>query len=186
MYKPLDSGKPSNIQRYLFQDRDFLCLFPLSETAFMVGFVGIAHSLTSLLVSIFDMSIGNTHDIGLSALICTYQAMLCLGYTSGCVGSGLFNRKLVNVMCGFMFLDVVLTAGLDIATASSTKHVLSSSHFELWILYRISATLVTVYALLKVSKQVTLMKLFEESNSSSPLQILSTKQLENETGPEVA
>lgn len=111
--------------------------------------------------------------------------MLCLGYTSGCVGSSLFNRKLVNVMCGFMLLDVVLTVGLDIATASDTKYLLSTLYFEPWIIYRTSVVLLNVYALLKVNKQVTLMKLFEESDSSN-VQILCTRQLKHKNGPEIA
>lgn len=185
MYRPLDSGKPSSVQRLLFRERDFLCLFPLSEAAFMVGFVGIAHSLTNLFVSIFDVFLNKPRGLSTSVLLCTYHAMSCLAYTSGCVGSSLFNRKLVNVMYGFMLLDVALTVGLDIVVASSTKHLLSSSHFEPWILYRISVVLLNVYALVKVNKQVILMRLFEESDSPS-VDILRTRQLKDKSGSEIA
>lgn len=165
MYKPLNSGKPNKVQWALFEDRGLLCLFPLSEAAFMVGFVGMAHSLTNLLVSIFDIFIGGARESSSGVLVCAYYTILCLGYISGCVGSSLFDRRLIGVMRVFMLLDVAITAGLAVATASNAKHSLSSLHFNLWVFYRALGILVNVYALLKISKQITLMELLGESDA---------------------
>ena len=111
-------------------------------------------------------------------LVCAYHTILCLGYVSGCVGSSLFDRRLIGVMRVFMLLDVALTAGLAVATASNAKHSLSSLHFNLWVLYRALVILVNVYALLKVSKQVTLMELLGGSDAPAT-PILRSSRLKN-------